>query len=135
MHNQRIISNCEIGATIRRRRHELALSQEELAAMLNVTTQQIHRYESGKDRISVEKLQIVARSLSVPLTYFFCSDGEDIVPETDSERELLINFRKIQNNVFRDLVMDFLRKALLLELGLYWLVIGGELLQVLPEVM
>lgn len=110
MHDQRIMSRCDIGAAIQKRRHQLALSREAFAGLLHVTTQQIQRYESGKDRVSVEKLQAIAHLLSVPLTYFFYPDAQESMPQTDAERELLTNFRKIQNNVSKELVLDTLRK-------------------------
>ncbi len=44
MEEIRILGKREIGAVIRQRRRELALSQEGLAVRLNVSYQQIQRY-------------------------------------------------------------------------------------------
>jgi transcriptional regulator with XRE-family HTH domain len=129
-----IVSNCHIGAAIRKRRRELALSQEQLAAMLNVTNQQVQRYESGKDRVSVERLQAVAFVLSVPIIYFFNQDGdEEFMQMTECERNLLSSYRKIQKQGSRELVAELLHKIIQMEGCLCWLAIWMPLFQALAE--
>ena len=49
--------------------------KEGLAVRLNVSYQQIQRYESGKSGISVENLQLIAQALAVPIDYFFTTGG------------------------------------------------------------
>jgi transcriptional regulator with XRE-family HTH domain len=106
-----IVSNCEIGAAIKRRRHELLISQEALACILEVSSQQIQRYENGMDRLNVEKLQAVAHALSVPVSYFFIrGDIENELSDGEYE-ELLANFRKIQNKETKTLVVEFAKKC------------------------
>jgi transcriptional regulator with XRE-family HTH domain len=89
MYKTEIISNDKIGTSIRRRRNELSLSQEELASKLGVSRQQVQRYENGKDMLSVEKLQAICHYLSVPVTYLLCHSSDDAMQETEFERELL----------------------------------------------
>ncbi len=48
----------KIGKNIRNRRNELNISQQELGNYLEVTFQQIQKYENGKNRISPAKLQL-----------------------------------------------------------------------------
>lgn len=60
-----------IGAGIKARRKEFGLSQEKLAEALGVTYQQVQRYENGTNLLSTDKLQIVAKVLEVPVSYFF----------------------------------------------------------------
>jgi transcriptional regulator with XRE-family HTH domain len=106
-----IVSNCEIGAAIKRRRHDLLISQEVLASLLEVSSQQIQRYENGIDRLNVEKLQELAHALSVPICYFFSpGNGKNDLKETECE-ELLANFRKIQNKETKSLVVEFAKKC------------------------
>ena len=69
-----------VGARVRNRRKFLGLSQETLAAAIDLTFQQVQKYERGSNRISASKLHLIAKTLKVPMNYFF--DG---VPESDDE--------------------------------------------------
>jgi transcriptional regulator with XRE-family HTH domain len=60
-----------VGERIRSRRAELGLTQEQLAAALNVSYQQIQKYETGANRISAGRIFELARKLEVDLAYFF----------------------------------------------------------------
>lgn len=60
-----------IGARIRLRRLTSNLSQECLAEMLNVTFQQIQKYEKGVNRVAASRLWDLAQALEVPVSYFF----------------------------------------------------------------
>ncbi|MFO0753057.1 MAG: helix-turn-helix transcriptional regulator [Thermodesulfovibrionales bacterium] len=106
----------EIGELVKKRRKELGISQERLAEMLNVTYQQVQRYENGKNRLNVEHIQIIADALSVPITYFFKSDdkpgAEKKVPFLQpEERKLLKHFRKVKNSQSKILVINIARLA------------------------
>lgn len=70
-----MVSNGTIGAAIKRRRNKLSWSLEKLGDMINVTAQQIQRYESGLNTISAEKLQQIAHALSMPVCRFFHDDA------------------------------------------------------------
>jgi transcriptional regulator with XRE-family HTH domain len=104
-----LVSNSDIGSAIRRRRQELLISQEALAEMMNVSHQQIQRYENGIDRLNVEKLQQLATSLSVQICYFFLNDADAGGKNGLECEELLANFRKINSDEMRALVVDFAR--------------------------
>ena len=60
-----------VGAMLRARRIALGLTQQRLAALVGITYQQAHKYETGADRISVGRLYQLARALEVEPTYFF----------------------------------------------------------------
>jgi transcriptional regulator with XRE-family HTH domain len=98
---KKIVTSKEIGDAIKRRRRELGISQERLAEMLNVSYQQVQRYESGANKLNVENIQIVADLLSVPLTFFFTQNRTTTVADPAppyipaDEAELLKHFRKI----------------------------------------
>ncbi|AMM41854.1 transcriptional regulator [Candidatus Desulfofervidus auxilii] len=68
---ERIISNAEIGARIRLFRKQKNLTQMQLAERVGVSFQQIQKYEKGRDRIHVERLQQIARAMKIPISYFF----------------------------------------------------------------
>ncbi len=96
-----IITSREIGDAVRRRRRELGISQEKLAEMLNVSYQQVQRYESGANKLNVENIQVVAEILAVPITFFFQQNSAAAIAEPSQpylpadETELLKHFRKI----------------------------------------
>lgn len=71
-----------VGGRIRMRRKLLGTSQEQLADALGLTFQQVQKYERGANRVSASKLYEIARTLQVPVAFFFdgladpMSDGE-----------------------------------------------------------
>jgi|SRR5882672_5693361 transcriptional regulator with XRE-family HTH domain len=66
-----------VGRRIRLRRLERHVSQTQLANALGLTFQQVQKYEKGVNRISAGRLEIVARFLDVPITFFFAPvDGD-----------------------------------------------------------
>lgn len=66
-----------VGARIRLRRKLLGRSQEQLAAALGLTFQQVQKYERGANRVSASNLFRIARHLDVDVGYFFEQlDGE-----------------------------------------------------------
>ncbi len=60
-----------VGLQVRLRRKELKISQEKLAETLGLTFQQVQKYERGANRISASKLYEIARTLKVPIGWFF----------------------------------------------------------------
>ena len=64
-----------IGERIRRRRVALGLTQEQLAAKLGISYQQIQKYERGANRISASRLFELGLRLDVEPSHFF----EDLV--------------------------------------------------------
>ena len=60
-----------IGNKIRARRMSLNLTQDDLAVALNITYQQVQKYEKGKNRVSAARLYEVSKILKVDFAYFF----------------------------------------------------------------
>ncbi|HEY2070833.1 MAG TPA: helix-turn-helix transcriptional regulator [Rhizomicrobium sp.] len=60
-----------IGSRLKDRRRALKLSQRALAARLGVGYQRIQQYEHGEDRISAAMLFMLAKTLNVPIAYFY----------------------------------------------------------------
>jgi transcriptional regulator with XRE-family HTH domain len=61
----------EIAKRVRALRLQRGMSQTELGAVLDVTFQQVQKYETGSNRISAGRLQQIAEILEVPVTYFY----------------------------------------------------------------
>ena len=67
-----------VGKRIRQRRTLLGLSQDQLSATLNITFQQVQKYERGANRVSASRLWDISQILDVEIGYFF----EDMSAET-----------------------------------------------------
>lgn len=112
-----MVSNDKIGAAIKRRRKELLLSLEKLGDMVQVSGQQIQRYECGSNCLTVDKLQQIAQALSVPICHFFNDvDYQKMTPQNDCY-ELYKNYKSLHNNEMKTMVTEFVRNASRLEPG------------------
>jgi transcriptional regulator with XRE-family HTH domain len=67
---------------MRRRRQELGMTQTTLGDSVDVTFQQVQKYERGANRISASRLYAFAKVLGVPVTYFFEDVPQDIRDQT-----------------------------------------------------
>ena len=78
--------NIHLGKKLRMRRLSLGLTQTKVAQAINVTFQQIQKYEKGTNGVSSNRLMQLAQFLKVPIIYFFedyrefkdVSSGEDV---------------------------------------------------------
>lgn len=66
-----------VGKRVRLRRTLLGMSQEQLGASLNITFQQVQKYERGANRISASRLWDVSQILDVQISYFFDDMTDD----------------------------------------------------------
>ncbi|MFT3988184.1 helix-turn-helix domain-containing protein [Aestuariivirga sp.] len=68
-----------VGNRIRMRRQIVGMSQEKLGELLGITFQQVQKYEKGSNRISASRLYHAAKTLGVPVQFFFedLPGGED----------------------------------------------------------
>jgi transcriptional regulator with XRE-family HTH domain len=60
-----------VGSRVRLRRNMLGMSQEKLGEALGITFQQIQKYEKGANRVGASRLQAIATTLNVPVSFFF----------------------------------------------------------------
>ena len=63
--------NQHLGKQLRARRSSLGLTQTQVARAINVTFQQIQKYEKGTNGVSSSRLLQLANFLKVPVKYFF----------------------------------------------------------------
>lgn len=80
-----------VGGRLRQRRKRLEMSQKELGAKVDLTFQQIQKYESGANRIGAGRLFDFATILEVPIEYFFQGVNTDrtIDPEPNLPADLV----------------------------------------------
>ena len=79
-----------IALKIRQRRRMLGLTQVAFADLLDVSQQQIYKYEAGVNRLSAGKLFEIARELRTPLEYFYPGFQNDGLPESCARERLLL---------------------------------------------
>jgi transcriptional regulator with XRE-family HTH domain len=67
----------DLGRAIRVARSAAGRSQEEVAAHLDLTFQQVQKYENGRNRIPIDRLVSLADFLEVPLQQFMTPSASD----------------------------------------------------------
>ena len=86
-----------VGKRIRLRRTLLGMSQAQLGNALNITFQQVQKYERGANRVSASRLWDISQIIDVPISYFF----EDM-----SDTTLKASPRKIGNIGAQSVIVD-----------------------------
>ncbi len=81
----------QIGARLRALRRQRHVSQEALGSALSVSFQQIHKYETGANRLSVARLLEIARYLETPTIAFL--EGLPIGAAPRGARDLTLDLQ------------------------------------------
>ena len=86
--------NVHLGKKLRLRRLSLGLTQTKVAQAINVTFQQIQKYEKGTNGVSSNRLMQLSQFLKVPIIYFFedFKEFKDINVAEDSNDDLNYSF-------------------------------------------
>ena len=92
--------NRHLGSKLRMRRLSLGLTQTKVAQAINVTFQQIQKYEKGTNGISSLRIMQLANFLKVPVVFFFEDYPDYEAASADSSN----------NNKAEDLNYSFLVK-------------------------
>ncbi len=92
-----------VGSRIRLRRTLLGMTQEQLAAALAISYQQVQKYETGTNRVSAGRLFEIAERLGIEINYFFDGLDPSLVPKDMPHGG--------RNRVTIDLVRNFLEIA------------------------
>ena len=82
--------NVHLGKKLRMRRLSLGLTQTKVAQAINVTFQQIQKYEKGTNGVSSNRLMQLSQFLKVPIIYFFedFKDFRDINSSDETNDDL-----------------------------------------------
>jgi transcriptional regulator with XRE-family HTH domain len=70
------VVDIHVGKQLRMCRAMLGISQGVLADQIGITFQQIQKYECGTNRVSASKLYDIAKTLDVPISFFFAGLSE-----------------------------------------------------------
>ena len=84
--------NIHLGKKLRMRRLSLGLTQTKVANAINVTFQQIQKYEKGTNGVSSSRLMQLSNFLKVPITYFYEDYADSRVDSVDSTEDLNYSF-------------------------------------------
>ena len=110
-----------IGAKIQELRLASGLSRQQLGEKIEVTHQQLQKYEKGTNRVSAGRLAVIAKHLNKPISYFYEEVGivssndntpEETVDFSQNQRmciEVSRNFMKIKNSQHKDAVSSLLK--------------------------
>jgi transcriptional regulator with XRE-family HTH domain len=85
--------NKHLGEMLKKRRLALGLTQTKVAKAINVTFQQIQKYEKGINGVSSVRLLQLAGYLKVPISYFFDNYSEYITNlDKNAENYMSVNY-------------------------------------------
>ena len=86
--------NIHLGKKLRMRRLSLGLTQTKVAQAINVTFQQIQKYEKGTNGVSSSRLMQLSQFLKIPITYFYeeYKDYKGISLDKDTSENLNFSF-------------------------------------------
>ena len=86
--------NVHLGKKLRMRRLSLGLTQTKVAQAINVTFQQIQKYEKGTNGVSSSRLMQLSTFLKVPINFFYedFRGYKDVSFEKDTTENLNFSF-------------------------------------------
>ena len=85
--------NKHLGNKLKLRRLALGLTQTKVAKAINVTFQQIQKYEKGTNGVSSIRLLQLSNYLKVPINYFFEDFSEYLINiEKSKEGHMNVNY-------------------------------------------
>ena len=103
--------NKHLGNKLKLRRLALGLTQTKVAKAINVTFQQIQKYEKGTNGVSSIRLLQLANYLKVPVNYFFEDFSEYLINlEKVKESHMSVNYNflvKIYSELTNDQKLKF----------------------------
>ena len=91
--------NLAVGIRIRQARIMLGFSQQQLATQLDITFQQVQKYEKGINNVNASRLLAIARILGVTVSYLVGeSEGIDnmAVPPTRKFMHLIQAYQQLE---------------------------------------
>ena len=113
--------NIHLGKKLRMRRLSLGLTQTKVAQAINVTFQQIQKYEKGTNGVSSNRLMQLSQFLKVPITYFYedFRNYKEFSSESADNEDLNYSFlSKTFSNLSRtqkDKILQVLKNAVNIE--------------------
>jgi transcriptional regulator with XRE-family HTH domain len=100
-----------IGACLRNERFAAGVTQQELAAYLGITYQQMQKHETGISAIPASRLYRLSQALAVPVSFFFDvpSANESADLKSREGMRLVRAFRRIDDPEKRLRLLDLVK--------------------------
>ena len=114
--------NTHLGKKLRMRRLSLGLTQTKVANAINVTFQQIQKYEKGTNGVSSIRLLQLSNYLKVPINYFYEDFSEYLINiERSKEGHVNVNYNflvKLYSELNNDQKIKFSKNLQSVSLGI-----------------
>jgi len=114
--------NKHLGNKLKLRRLALGLTQTKVAKAINVTFQQIQKYEKGTNGVSSIRLLQLSNYLKVKIDYFFEDFSEYAInSEKIKENHLTVNYNflvKVYSELTQDQKIKFNKNLQVLQVGI-----------------
>ena len=116
--------NRHLGSKLRMRRLALGLTQTKVAQAINVTFQQIQKYEKGTNGISSLRVMQLGKILKVPVIYFFedypeysqaVKSDKDNTAEEDLNYSFLVKLFSALSDKQKEKILQILKNTRSLE--------------------
>ena len=112
--------NKHLGAKLRMRRLALGLTQTKVAQAINVTFQQIQKYEKGTNGISSLRIMQLANFLKVPVVYFFedfpgYSSNDKVSEPLDYNFSFLVKLFNNLSEIQKEKIFNVLKNTRVIE--------------------
>ena len=114
--------NKHLGNKLKLRRLALGLTQTKVAKAINVTFQQIQKYEKGTNGVSSIRLLQLSNYLKVPINYFFEDYSEYLInADKIKEGHMNVNYNflvKVYSELTSDQKIKFTKNLQSLNVGI-----------------
>ena len=114
--------NKHLGNKLKLRRLALGLTQTKVAKAINVTFQQIQKYEKGTNGVSSIRLLQLSNYLKVPINYFFEDFSEYLInADKIKESHMNVNYNflvKVYSELTSDQKIKFSKNLQSLNVGI-----------------
>lgn len=99
-----------VGRKLKQIRTLRRLSQTDVARKLELSFQQIQKYEIGSNRVAASRLFELAQILDVPPAYFFegLHDNENDAPKSDPGMEIVSALASIKDDDVKTRIVTFI---------------------------
>jgi transcriptional regulator with XRE-family HTH domain len=101
-----------IGNKIAEARQRRRLSMKKVADMIDVSHQQLHKYERGINRISASKLFLLSKKMGVDISYFYNVDYDKLSTNCKIIEDLVSDFLKLKSEKKREVILNLLKEML-----------------------
>lgn len=99
-----------VGQKLKQIRTLRRLSQTDVARKLDLSFQQIQKYEIGSNRVAASRLFELAQILDVPPSYFFegLHDNTNEAPTSDPSMEIVSALASIKDEAVKSRIVTFI---------------------------